>query len=81
MFFKNTLIQIFYICVAYILYFTLGSITITIPSVGLFPTFMLFLTLRGLADPETERPFLCFPVLVKNKWYPWILYGIFALIS
>lgn len=42
---------------------------------------MLLLTLRGLADPEQETPFLCFPVMVRNKWYPWILYGIFCLLG
>lgn len=42
---------------------------------------MLLLTLRGLVDPEQERPFMCFPVMVKNKWYAWILYGIICLIS
>jgi len=42
---------------------------------------MLLLTLRGLADPETETPFMCFPVMVKNKWYPWIFYGLFCLFS
>lgn len=40
---------------------------LTVPSFGLFPTFMLFLTLRGLAAPEEERPFMCFPVMVRNK--------------
>lgn len=54
---------------------------LTVPSFGLFPTFMLFLTLRGLAAPEEERPFMCFPVMVRNKMYPWILYGLICLIS
>ena len=52
-----------------------------LPSMGLFPTVMLMITLRSLANPEQERQFMCFPLLVKQKYYHWILLALFALMS
>ncbi len=42
---------------------------------------MLMITFQSLAQPDVERPFMCFPVLVKNKYYHWILYGLLCLFS
>ncbi|KRX07056.1 hypothetical protein PPERSA_08733 [Pseudocohnilembus persalinus] len=82
LFFKNFLIQLGYIIIMYLGYFLFSAPALIVtPSLGLFPTFMMFLALRGLADPEQQTPFCCFPVLIKQKYYVWILYGIFVLLS
>jgi len=34
-----------------------------------------------LANPESETRFLCFPFYIKQKYYPFAIFGLFSLLS
>ena len=78
---KNIVIQVAFLFTALLLSFAVGEGILYYPCLGFFPTVMLFMTLRGLAQPEAERPFMCFPVLVKQKYYHWILFALLCLLN
>ena len=78
---KNILIQALYLCFIVLAAVLISPAFLGIPSQGLFPTVMLMITLRGLATPEVERPFMCFPVVVKQKYYHWLLLLLIVLLN
>lgn len=50
-------------------------------SYGLFNIVILFVSLRSFSNPETESKFMCFPIMIKNKFQPFALLAFFTLIS
>lgn len=48
---------------------------------GLWPILMCDLTLMCLSDPEANMRFFFFPCIIKAKYYPFVLFGIFTLLS
>ena len=48
---------------------------------GLWPILMCDLTLMCLSNPEANMRFFFFPCIIKAKYYPLVLFGIFTLLS
>jgi len=48
---------------------------------GLWPILMCDLTLFCLSNPEAPMRFFFFPCIIKAKYYPLVLFGIFTLLS
>ena len=48
---------------------------------GLWPILMCDLTLMCLSNPEAPMRFFFFPCIIKAKYYPFVLFGIFMLLS
>ena len=48
---------------------------------GLWPILMCDLTLICLSNPESNMRFFFFPCIIKAKYYPLVLFGIFTLLS
>jgi hypothetical protein len=48
---------------------------------GLWPILMCDLTLICLSNPEANMRFFFFPCVIKAKYYPLVLFGIFTLLS
>ena len=48
---------------------------------GLWPILMCDLTLYCLSNPEAPMRFFFFPCIIKAKYYPLVLFGIFTLLS
>ena len=46
---------------------------------GLWPCIMHDMVLRCNIDGEEQVPFMCFPVIIKKKWYPWVFFLLFSL--
>lgn len=65
--FKNFLIQLINFMIVLILnfFFRMGTDS---PSTGLFNIVILYMSLRCFSDPESSSNFLCFPVMLKNKY-------------
>lgn len=48
-------------------------------SIGLWPLVFTEIVIECMTNAEQSRPLCCFPVLVKAKYYPFILIGVFTL--
>ena len=48
---------------------------------GLWPIVILEITLRCLKNPEQNVKFFLFPCLIRAKYYPLVLFGVFTLLS
>lgn len=66
-FFKNLFLQV---CVAVLGYPLNAWLHIPINSLGVWPMYVLFTTVRCMKDPETESNVYCTSIKVKNKHYP-----------
>ena len=89
-FFMNTFfIQILYCLLMFLLSLiiqnkTLLKMKITLGGVrseGLWPILLCDLTLLCLSNPEENMKFFIFPCVVKAKYYPFILFLIFIILS
>lgn len=77
---KNLEIQFVFLLLSTILrfiYFPLSNLT----SSGLWDMVMLFITIRSASNPEQPTPFLCFPVVIKSKYYPFLIIILFSFLS
>lgn len=65
---KNIFIQMLYLllCLIFMNVIPIASS----PSFGLWNTVILYITVRAFENPEMEVNFLCFPIKIKNKYYP-----------
>lgn len=48
---------------------------------GLWPMLMFEMTVDCLRDPDTPTRLFCFPIEFKKKYYPFIIFGFFTLLS
>jgi hypothetical protein len=46
---------------------------------GLWPSIMHDMVLRSNIDGDEQVPFMCFPVIIKRKWYPWLFFALFSI--
>ena len=49
------------------------------PCAGLWPIIMTEMVVKCNKNPEASVQFMCFPVQIKNKYYPWIFFCVFSL--
>lgn len=47
---------------------------------GLWPFIMIEIVLRCNKDPESQVQFMCFPCMIKAKYYPWLFFLLFSLL-
>ena len=89
-FFMNSFfIQIMYCFLMFIISFILQNsmmlrmklIMRGVRNAGLWPILMCDLTLICLSNPEANMRFFFFPCIIKAKYYPFVLFGIFTLLS
>jgi len=89
-FFMNSFfIQIMYCFLMFIISFILQNsmmlrmklIMRGVRNAGLWPILMCDLTLICLSNPEANMRFFFFPCIIKAKYYPLVLFGIFTLLS
>ena len=52
-----------------------------VPFCGLWPLIMVEMVIRCNKDPDVLVNFMCFPVQIKHKYYPWVFFLIFLLMS
>ena len=52
-----------------------------VTNAGLWPILMCDLTLICLSNPEAPMRFFFFPCIIKAKYYPFVLFGVFTLLS
>lgn len=50
------------------------------PASGLWAMLFCDLVIEAMQNPDQPRPLCCFPVMLKAKYYPWVLIIIFSLI-
>lgn len=48
---------------------------------GWFPIILVYEFQYAAINPEERRQFCCFPFLVKNKHFPWIIMALFCILS
>lgn len=48
-------------------------------SIGLWPILFCDIVIDCHKDPEQPRNLCCFPIMIKSKWYPAVLIGIFSI--
>ena len=51
----------------------------SLPCTGLWPIIFVEMVLRCNKDPDVLVKFMCFPVNIKMKYYPWMLFAVFSL--
>lgn len=79
---KNLEIHIFYCLLMYFVYLVYPTIhSEMIPAFGLWDLVMLFITIRSASNPDQPTQFLCFPIIIKSKYYPFLIILLFSLIS
>lgn len=59
----------------------LSMIYSMVPLCGLWPLIMVEMVIRCNKDPESLVGFMCFPIQLKNKYFPWVFFCIFLLLS
>lgn len=47
---------------------------------GLWPFIMIEIVLRCNKDPEAQVQFMCFPCMIKSKYYPFMFFTFFSLL-
>jgi membrane associated rhomboid family serine protease len=57
------------------------SDVLRISSYGLWPVIMSEITMLCIANPENSVNFLTLPIVIKSKFYPWVLVGFMSLLS
>jgi len=77
---KNVEIQIFYLLIMYLLHFA-DVRFLVFPSAGLWDLVMVYITIRSASNPEQPTQFLCLPIVIKSKYYPFLIILLFSLIS
>ena len=77
---KNIEIQIIYLLIMFLLHFA-STEFILIPSAGLWDLVMVYITIRSASNPEQPTQFLCLPIIIKSKYYPFFIILLFSLIS
>ena len=89
-FFMNSFfIQVMFCTIIFIISFILQNSMILkmkltmrgVRNEGLWPILMCDLTLICLSNPEANMRFFFFPCIIKAKYYPLVLFGIFTLLS
>lgn len=50
------------------------------PAAGLWSMLFADLVIEAMVEPNQPRPLCCFPIMLKAKYYPWVLIVIFSLI-
>lgn len=50
------------------------------PCAGLWPIIMTEMVIRYNKQPEEIGQFWCFPIKLKNKYHPWVLFLLFSLV-
>jgi len=66
-----------------ILYTAVCGITgfgVTQPAAGLWSMLFADLVIEAMVNPDQPRPLCCLPIMLKAKYYPWVLIIIFSLI-
>ena len=48
------------------------------PCAGLWPILMTEMVIRCNKNPQARVKFMCFPVQIKNKYFPWIFFCVFS---
>ena len=81
----NIILAVLYVALTRAASETGGSLFVTIytsvPFSGLWPLIMVEIVIRCNKDPDVLVNFMCFPVQIKHKNYPWVFFFIFLLIS
>ena len=77
---KNVQVQIIYLLMMYLLHFS-NDLFMVMPSSGLWDLVMVFITIRSASNPEQPTQFLCLPIVIKSKYYPFFIILLFSLIS
>lgn len=77
---KNLVIQSVYCVVAWLVSYLYMQVLL-MPSGGCWPLVMVYLTTRCLLAPEEQTNLLCFPILIRNKYYPLVLACLFCLLQ
>merc|ERR1712086_117174 len=49
------------------------------PSMGLWPVIFCDMVIQCYQAPEMPRNICCFPIAVKSKYYPLVIFGLFSL--
>jgi len=84
-FWKNLFINVLYIVMAYFLNIIWpgkpGSSPFFIDAHGLWPILFSLITEQALENPDGEAKLMCFPIIVRKKYYPFALWILFSLIS
>ncbi|OMJ71984.1 hypothetical protein SteCoe_29691 [Stentor coeruleus] len=47
---------------------------------GLWPYIMIEIVIRCNKEPESQVQFMCFPCMIKAKYYPWFFFLLFSLL-
>ena len=80
---QNCVIAVVFIPLYYFLYF-LGapshSYFLKLFLAGLWPAIMCEMIVGTKENPEEPVPFMCFPVKIKRKLYPWVFFLLFSFI-
>jgi len=50
------------------------------PNAGLWAMLFADLVIEAMVNPDQPRPLCCLPIMLKAKYYPWVLIIIFSLI-
>jgi hypothetical protein len=80
-FFINTfVIQLLFCLFIFLLSFISAQLLQT-PSYGLWPLIMFEITVTCAANPERQMMFFFLPCPMKAKYYPWVLFFFFTLLS
>jgi len=53
---------------------------VTQPAAGLWSMLFADLVIEAMVNPDQPRPLCCLPIMLKAKYYPWVLIIIFSLI-
>ncbi len=79
-FFNSSLIQLFFIAFSYLIGLKLSQVKFY-PSAGLWPVILFDITLVCLDDPDASMRMFFIPCPIKARFYPWVLFLFFTLIS
>jgi membrane associated rhomboid family serine protease len=77
---NSILIQILYTLISYLISFVFPQILL-IPSSGLWPLLLSEITILCLTNPESNFMMFLIPFMIKAKYYPWALFGLFILLN
>ena len=53
---------------------------VTTPAMGLWGLLFADLVIESMVQPDQPRPLCCLPIMLKAKYYPWVLIIIFSLL-
>lgn len=77
---KNIEIQIVYLFLMFLLHF-MSPEFLKFHSCGLWDLVMVYITIRSASNPEQDTNFLCLPITIKAKYYPFLIILLFSVIS